>query len=158
MTGQFRDYHHEQAGFSLPLHELWQVTEQVPDCALVAAEPDGDPQHFSATVVVTLEQLDSGESLQAWVARSRQALQGRELNRLRVLDSEQTEIDGRPAHRLLSHYLHPGYGGVVLEQWQLAHGQWGYVVSCSTGALDYDELADFMAYTAQGLRIEGVPQ
>lgn len=131
----------------------WEVTEQVPDCALVAAEPSSNPEQLAANVVVTLEEI-GGQPLEQWVARSRDRLLDGTLDRLWILDSATTEIDGRPAQRTLSHYLHETHGGLNLEQWQLADQRRGYVISCSTAALDYDALADTTVRIAEGLRIE----
>jgi hypothetical protein len=38
------------------------------------------------------------------------------LDRLRVIDVDAGEINGLPARRALTHYLHGRFGGVSLEQ------------------------------------------
>lgn len=153
MDELFRTYHHAQAGFKIPVPAEWQVAEGVQGCALVAAEPAPESRGFVANIVVSVEPLGVDEPAEAWVARSRESLQDGRLNRLRLIDSEETEIGGATAWRTLSHYLHRPHGGVSLEQWQVAYDGWGFVVSCSTGALDYDAYADAMAYAAEGLQI-----
>lgn len=158
MSNEFRMYRHTSAGFRLPVPAEWEATEEIDGCALVAAEPAENPGRFAPNVVVTVEELHEGEPFDAWVLRSRQALQDESgSSRLRILDSGEMEISGAPAHRTLSHYLHSAAGGVNLEQWAVARAGWGYVVSCSTSALDYDDYTDLMAQIAEGLRIEGTP-
>lgn len=159
MSNELRAYRHTSAGFSLALPVEWEATEEVEWCALVAAEPTETPERFAPNVVVTIEELRRGESLGVWVQRSREALHGDEgLNRLRILDTGETEVSGSPAYRTLSHYLHRSAGGVNLEQWAVARNGWGYVVSCSAGALDYDDYAEVLAEIAESLRIEGPPR
>lgn len=158
MSNEFRTYRHTSAGFSISIPAEWEATEEVEWCALVAAEPTENPEHFVPNVVVTIEQLRQDDSLDVWVQRAREALHGEDkFNRLRILDAGETEISGSSAHRTLSHYLHRSAGGVNLEQWALAQSGWGYVVSCSTGALDYDDYVDVMAEVAEGLHIGRTP-
>ncbi|MGH3322448.1 MAG: hypothetical protein ACRDN9_20190 [Streptosporangiaceae bacterium] len=156
MSQKLQPYRNDEVGFSLPIPADWEVTEGVSGCAVVAVAPGEDLRHFRPNVVVTVERLPDGESLDAWTRRSREAL-GENLNQLQFFDTEETQIDSVPARRTLSHYLHRFHGGVNLEQWSAAKGGWGYVVSCSTAATDYDDLADVMVSIADGLRVEGVP-
>lgn len=152
MTLKLWPYRHSTAGFELPLPEGWERTENTLGCALLASEPLREP-HFSTNVVVTVERLDDGEGLEPWAQRSFQALQG-SLNRVRVIDLETVELDGRPAQRLLVHYLHGAFGGINLEQWLRTAGGFGYVVSCSTAALEYDDLWGLTSSMAEGLRLD----
>lgn len=153
MSEEFRTYRHKQAGFALPVPATWEVTEDVPECALVAAEPPDGQQEFRANIVVTVEDL-AGESPETWVQRSRDALTDVQA-KLLILDTEETEIGGTRAWRTLSHYLHQHGRGVALEQWAVAHDGVGYVLSCTMLATDYDAWADAMAYLAEGLHVEG---
>lgn len=66
-------------------------------------------------------------------------------------------MGGRPARRVLSHYVHRRFGGVNLEQWLVAAGPLGCVVSCSTAALEYADLADLMREVAEGLELQAGP-
>lgn len=148
MKQEFREYH-TQSGFTLPIPASWEASEEVDDCALVAMPPTGDPQAFRPNVVVTVEELVGGA--EAWVQLARHALSD-QLMQLRILDTEEITIGWQRAWRTLSNYMHPR-GSVNLEQWAMVHRGWGYVVSCSMSALDYDDLADTMAYIAEGLHI-----
>ncbi len=145
-------YRHSTLPFALVLPVGWQRTEDVDGCALVAVEPLRDDPRFHASAVVTAERLPGGAARETWVERSRDALR-ESLNRLRVIDLEVTEIGGIEARRTLAHYVHRDFGGVVLEQWALGEGSLGFVLSCSGGALEYDDLADLNHMLAAGLRL-----
>jgi hypothetical protein len=140
-------HRHSVAGFEIPVPAGWERTEDAEGCALVAVEPPRVEPHLRASVVVTIEPLPDD-----FEERSLAALR-ESLNRLRVIDDDRVEIGGRPARRVLSHYVHRQFGGVCLEQWLLAHEGLGYVVSCSTAALEYDDLWDLMNAVAEGLRV-----
>lgn len=152
MNDALESYHHPSAGFTLPLPAGWERDESVPGCALVSVEPRRDDEHFRANVVVTVEELGEGAELDGWADRSLGALE-ESLNRLSVIDRDETEIGDVPARRALTHYLHGQFGGVNLEQWSLVEGGRGYVVSCSTAALEYDDLWALTNAVAEGLRI-----
>ncbi len=91
----------------------------------------------------------AGESLDAWASRSLRAL-AEALHRHRLLDLAPVEIGGLVARRALSHYVNRVYGGVCVEQWLVPSG---HVVSCTTPALEYDDLFDLMQAVAEGLRV-----
>jgi hypothetical protein len=145
-------HRHSVAPFEIPVPSGWELTEDEPGCALVVVEPPRAEPHLRASVVVTIEELAEDEDLDAWARRSLAALE-ESVNRLRVIDEEPVQIAGRPARRALSHYAHREYGGVNLEQWLLAVGGLGYVVSCSTAALEYDDLHELLYAVAGGLSV-----
>jgi hypothetical protein len=139
---------HEDAGFELPIPAGWEVVRDREGCALIAVElPRAEP-HLRASIVVTLELLED----EGWEDRSLAALR-ESLNRLRVIDDEPVEVGGVAGRRVLSHYVHRAFGGVNLEQWLVRRGDRGYVVSCSTAALEYDDLWDLMTAAGEGLRL-----
>lgn len=151
MSDELETYRHPSVGFELPLPPEWERAEDVPGCALVAVEPPREDAHFRANVVVTIEALASGADLETWAGRSLDALR-ESLNRLRVIDIDSTEVGGVPARRALTHYLHGQFGGINLEQWSLVHRDLGFVVSCSSAALEYDDLWLLTNTIAEGLR------
>jgi hypothetical protein len=151
MSAVLEVHRHSVAGFEIPIPAGWERTEDEEGCALVAVEPPREEPHLRASVVVTIEvlgEVDPG----AWPDRSLAAVR-ESLNRLRAIDDDRVELDGRPARRVLSHYVHRRFGGVNLEQWLLASGGLGYVVSCSVAALEYDDLWDLTNAVAEGLRV-----
>jgi hypothetical protein len=152
MSDELESYRHPSAGFELPLPPDWERSENVHGCALIAVEPPRDDPHFRANVVVTVERLDGDAELESWAERSLAALRD-SLDRLRVIDLDSADVGGLPARRALTHYLHDRFGGVNLEQWSLVHGELGYVVSCSTAALEYDDLWALMNGVAEGLKV-----
>lgn len=142
-------HRHGGGGFELPLPVGWEWYENVEGCALVAREPERDDEHLRASVVVTVEQRVAGESLDAWASRSLRAL-AEALHRHRPLDLAPVEIGGLVSRRALSHYVNRVYGGVCVEQWLVPSG---HVVSCTTPALEYDDLFDLTHAVAEGLRV-----
>lgn len=144
-------YQHSVMGFEIPIPAGWEVTEKVQGTALVAVEPPRAEPHLRASAVVTVELLGDDADVTAWEERSVTALQD-SFNRLRIIDDERVTIDGHHARRVLSHYVHGQFGGVCLDQWMLVTGGAGFVVSCTTAALEYDDLWDLMATVAEGLR------
>ena len=151
MSGTLETYRHSVAGFEIPLPAEWERTEEQEGCALVAVEPPRAEPHLRASVVVTIEAPPAEQAFEAWTDRSVAAL-GESVNRLRIIDDDMVEIAGSPARRVLSHYVHREFGGVNLEQWLLAHEGLGYVISCSTAALEYDDLHDLMSAIAEGMQ------
>jgi hypothetical protein len=147
VSGVLEVHRHSVAGFEIPVPAGWERTENTDGCALVAVEPPRAEPHMRASLVVTIEPLRAD-----FEERSLAALR-ESLNRLRVIDDDRVEIGGRPARRVLSHYVHRVYGGACLEQWLLAHEGFGYVVSCTTAALEYDDLWDVTNAIAEGLRV-----
>ena len=145
-------HRHGGGEFELPLPVGWEWRENVEGCALLALEPPRDDEHLRATVVVTVERLVAGEALDAWAERSLAALEDT-LHRHRLIDVTPAEVGGRPARRALSHYVHRAYGGACLEQWLVPAGELGHVVSCTTAALEYDDLFELMHAVADGLRL-----
>ena len=152
MSIELETYRHPAAGFELPLPPAWERNENVEGCALVAVEAPREDLHFRANVVVTIERLAGGTELEAWADGSLVALR-ESLNRLRVIDLDAAEIAGCPARRALTHYVHGQFGGVNLEQWSLVHGELGFVVSCSSAALEYDDLWLLTSAVAEGLSL-----
>lgn len=145
-------HRHGGDAFELPLPTGWEWYENVEGCALVSREPIRDDEHLRATVVVTVERLTEGESLDAWAHRSVGAL-GEALHRHLLIDLGEVEIGGREGRRVLSHYVNREYGGVCVEQWLVPAGEFGYAVSCTTPALEYDDLFELMHAIAEGLRV-----
>jgi hypothetical protein len=156
MSAVLERHRHSAAGFAMPVPAGWERTEDAPQCALVAVEPRRHDGHLRASVVVTVEERGADEAPDAWADRSLATLRA-SLNRLRVVDDEVVAVGGRRARRVLSHYVHRRFGGVNLEQWLVAAGPLGYVVSCSAPALEYDDLADLMHEVAEGLELEDGP-
>lgn len=148
---------HTHAGglFSLPLPTMWLIRENVLGAALICAEI-AEPGQPAPNVVVTVESM-SGMPLEQWTAQARDSVVA-ELERARVIDEEAARLGDLPGRRTLIHHLDHEVGGVVLEQWVAAHRDWGLVLSCTCGALEYDDLADVFATIAAGFAThEGRP-
>ena len=141
--------HRHAVGFELPLPAGWEVSENVDGCALVAVEPARRDPHLRASVVVTVEVV--GDDAAGWPDRSLAAVR-ESLIRYRLIDDEELDIGGRRARRVLGHYVHAGFGGVNLEQWLIVHAGRGYVISCTTAALEYDDFWDLTRAVAEGFQ------
>src|SRR5918995_6079666 len=126
-------HRHGGDAFELPLPTGWEWYENVEGCALVSREPMRDDEHLRATVVVTVERLEGGESLDAWARRSVDAL-AEALHRHLVIDLGEVEVGGREGRRVLSHYVNRVYGGVCVEQWLGAPGGVCYAGAWTTAA------------------------
>lgn len=153
---ELRSHRHSTVGFTLPLPESWEAVENLHGTALIAIEPPRPPL-FRANVNVTVEEAPTGAELEDWVSRSLEQL-ARVTEGLYLIDREHTEIDGLTAIRSLCHHVDPEHGGVALEQWTLLAGPHAYVISASTAAPDYDELADLMNRVAEGFAAPEQPE
>lgn len=149
-------HHHSTVGFALALPESWEAAEDLYGAALIAIEPPRPPL-FRANVNVTVEEARKGAELDDWVDRSLDQL-ARVTEDLYLIDREHTEINGLTAIRSLAHHVDPEHGGVVLEQWTLLSGPYAYVISASTAAPDYDDLADLMNRVAEGFTAPEQPE
>jgi hypothetical protein len=142
-------YRHPGAGFSLALPQAWERVEDTEGVALIAIEPERPPW-FRANLVVTIEVLGADMDLSRWT-KAGHGLLDQTLERPLLLDLEQTQIGGRPAHRTLVHHT-TETGAVTMEQWTLTEGTLGYSVTASAGTLEYDDLADLFATVAASFR------
>jgi hypothetical protein len=145
-------HRHGGEAFALPLPVGWEWRENAEGCALIAVEPPRADEHLRPSVVVTVEPLVAGETVDAWTARSLEAL-GESLHHHRLLDVQSVEVGGRAARRALSHYVNRVFGGVCVEQWLVPVGEVGYVVSCTTPALEYEDLFEVMHVVGEGLTV-----
>ena len=152
MSEALETHRHSISGFELPVPAGWERSEEIEACALVAVEPPrGDP-HLRANVVVTLEVVAEDEDLEGWTLPSLAALR-ESLLQAQVRDVEARESGVVPPRRALTHNLHADHGGAALEQWLLLHRGLGMVISCTTAALEYDDLFDLTHAIAAGLRL-----
>lgn len=144
-------HRHDAGGFDLPLPLDWEVSHDIPDCAVVCAARRSSPQ-VPPHIAVTVMERDEAEPVGDWAARCRGELV--EALGLRVIDVEHTQIAELPAYRTLFHHVHPRFGGVCLEQWAVPARDRCYVISCLAGALDYESVADVFQQVATGLRVK----
>jgi hypothetical protein len=131
---------HPTLGFTIPVPAAWELVDDAPGVALIAVEPERDGW-FRSNVVVTLEHLAPGSTLDAWTA-SGEGLLEQALHRYLRLDDELMVIDGRQARRTLSHHTTPDNHAVTMEQWSMVEGCSAYTVTASAATLAYDGLAD----------------
>jgi hypothetical protein len=142
---------HEADGVSLALPDGWPVVGEELGAVVAVAEPYRDGR-FTANIVVSRHETAEGESEVDWVGRV-VAETAAEVPRMRLIDAEDLEIDGRPCARVLAHYPLPEFGGVVVEQWMVLEPGAPLLVSCTVAATEYDERADLFAEVAHGVRL-----
>jgi hypothetical protein len=128
MTMRLAGYRHPTAGFTVPLPIAWERVEDTEGVALISRELERFPW-FRANLVVTIEQLPVDMDLDGCVEAGLGQLEPA-LQRWLLLDLEQTEIGGRPAHRTLGHHL-TEMGAVTMEQWTLVEAALGYTLTAS---------------------------
>ncbi len=148
MSERLVGYRHPGLDFGLPLPSQWERVEDAQQgVPLVALEPDRGPW-FRANAVVTVEGLAPGMDLAGWQEHALTLL-GRTLREFILIDTEATEVGGRPARRTLAHHATEA-GAVTLEQWATVARGLGFTLSTSVGTLEYDDLADMFAAMAAG--------
>lgn len=155
MTRPWVTHGHDEAGFELALPSGWPVDREVDGCALACTEPPpagSPPTYLPPSIVVTVDELARDEPFHGWVERFRASLL-QTYNQLRLIDMEETTLGDVTAHRTLSHYQHSVAGGVCTDQWCIPALGRAYVITCSSGALEYDEFADTFQRVAAGFRL-----
>ena len=158
MAATLVTHRHAELGFEIDLPAGAEVDEATPGVALVAAERAEAlvPGDFRPNLTVVAEDLPEPLDLAAYVATSL-AAQEDALEGFRLLDREEVEVAGRPAVRTLCHHRLGDAFAVVAEQWRLVDGTRGWVVTASSDALGYDQVADVMAEAATSLVLPGRP-
>lgn len=130
----------------------WETRREGDGATIVMTETRGD--HAAATIMVTIADRTQDESSVAWAQHVVASL-GERIPRMRVIDLEDTEVDGRWARRVLSHHPHRRHGGLVLERWLVPDGSRGIALTCSVPTPGYDERADLFAAVAARLELGG---
>jgi hypothetical protein len=141
---------HPSLGFSIELPPGAEVLDAPPGIALVAAEPREEAgDGFRANLVVTAEELPPDiDSAEVYTDASVIAQAG-SLVDFRLIDRDaMTLAGGMPATRVLGHHDVDGQA-VAVDQWCVVSGGRAYSVTASCWALDYDELADTFAASAE---------
>jgi hypothetical protein len=144
------DYRHPTARFALALPDGWDLIEEMEGIALVALEPRS-AAGFQANLVVTIERLAPGMTLDNWAAAAIDQLPDH-LAYWQMIDQEPATGNGPPGHRILAHHVVDGRIAVTMEQWLRVESQLGYTITASVGTADYGRLARLFATVAAGFR------
>ncbi|MDQ3485073.1 MAG: hypothetical protein M3445_06635 [Actinomycetota bacterium] len=153
--GSWTTHRDDEHGFAVSLPTDWPVDEEVDGCVLVCVEPPPAgtaPTYLPPSIVVTIDELPDDEPFNSWLSRFRVSL-AESYDKLRLIDLEDTSLGDAPAYRTLFHYLHGVVGGVCTDQWCIPAPGRVYVVTCSSGALEYDDFADTFRGVAGGFRL-----
>ncbi len=133
----------------------WETERDVAGALLSCTQPPptGDrPTYLPPSILVTFDKLPDGTTFDSWLQDYRQSLV-EFYDRLRLIDTEEIALGDVAAFRTLSHYLHQVVGGVCTDQWCIEGQRRVYVITCSSGALQYDDFADTFARVASGFSV-----
>ena len=162
--GPLVGYRHPN-GMTLPLPAGWEhVEDPRPDVALIAVEPAAPPGSgepgFRPNLVVTVDQLPSGQDLEEWQAATEKMLPSM-LTEYLPIDLERLEIGGVAAIRRLAHHRSQAGTSVTMEQWTTVvpavggASLAGWSLTASTATDAYAGLADLLAEMAGRWRPPG---
>ena len=141
---------HSRLGFAVELPEGSEVHEDVDAAVLLALEPMRDAG-FRANIAITLDALEGDVELDRFTDAALE-VQDRLLHDFVVLDRGYAPVGGRPATRTLGHHDLDGLA-LCVEQWRLVDGRDGWTLTATSWALDYDEVADALAASAESLEL-----
>lgn len=147
------DYQHPSGAFTLPLPEQWERIDDVEGVAVVAVEPPRGPW-FRANLVVTIGQLQPPAAVPDWQDETLQLLR-HTLHDFVLIDVADGELAGAPARRTLAHHTiedEEAVNAVVMEQWAVVAGGFGFTLTASVAALEYADYADLFHRVAAGFR------
>ena len=141
---------HSRLGLAVELPDGSEVREDEGGAVLLALEPPRDAG-FRANLTVTADALEPGAELEAFTGAAL-AYQERALHDFVLLDRGYALVGGRPATRTLAHHDLDGLA-LCIEQWRVVAGGTGWTVTATAWALDYDEVADALAGSAESLEL-----
>lgn len=139
--------------FSLGLPQDWQVLlDSHPGVPFVGVAPEPDAWGFRTNVVVTVERLDHGTTLEFWQAGADQALPTTPTDYL-LLDLQPVPVGELAGLRRLAHH-DAGGRAVTMEQWTVLDARCGFTITASASTLAYPVVADRFAQIAGTFQIE----
>jgi hypothetical protein len=145
-------YRHPELGFELALPDGVAASDDVPGIALLLRpREDPEPPTFRPSLTVVAEELAGDSTLEGYAGASLRD-QHRLLRSHHLLDVVTTSLGPRPAVRSLAHHNVDGEA-VTIEQWRLLDGRLGYVLTASCATLDFGELGESLASTAESFRL-----
>lgn len=134
--------------FALALPRDWHVhLDSYTDVPLVGVTPEPDAWGFRTNVVVTVERLDQGTTVESWQASADQVLPTT-LNDYLLLDLQPAPIGEHTGLRRLAHH-DAGGRAVTMEQWTVLDAGCGFTLTASTSTLAYPAVADRFAQIAE---------
>lgn len=146
-----RTRHADSRGFSLELPTDWQVhVDPQPDLALVAIAPEPDPWGFRSNVVVTVERLDRGITLQSWQDGAEATLPEVLVDFL-LIDRQDVYAGERAGICRLAHH-DAGGRAITMQQWACLAERHGCTVTASVSTLAFPQLADELAAIGESFR------
>lgn len=147
------EYRHRRLELGIAVPDGWELAEDTLGTALIAVEPDLDPPRFRPNLVVTVDELVPGVTVQQWHAQGLELL-CQQLTSFWAIDLETTEVGGRPVCRTLSHHTTES-GAITMEQWLRFDAQHCYTLTGSVGTLEYPGYFELFRSIAASLRLPG---
>lgn len=139
--------HEDPRGFAVSLPPDWQMlVDPRADVALAGLHPEVDPWGFRTNVLVTLDDLDRGMTVQAWQAGADKLLPTVMVDYL-LLDRQDVHVGPRAGVRRLAHHASDGHS-LTMEQWAVIDGRRGFTLTATVSTLAYPRLADLLAQLA----------
>lgn len=138
-------YEHPHAGFSLTVPMPFAILEEAADRAILGLDAPGD-----STLVLMVEALPGDMRADELAGAGLEAL-ARELGAFRLIDRASAGIGGERGVRTLSSHVADGRA-MTLEQWRLAAGGEGLILTGSCPTLEYSALAEVFDAVAASLR------
>lgn len=141
---------HSRLGLALELPDGSEVREDADGAVLLALEPLRDAG-FRANLTITTDALEPGAELDPFTDAAL-GFQERALHDFVLLDRAHALVAGRPATRTLAHHDLDGLA-LCIEQWRVVADGTGWTVTATAWALDYDEVADALAASAESVEL-----
>lgn len=150
-------YRHSNAGFSVPAPRDWLLREDPQDkvAAVIVAPEDGD--EFRPNMVVTVDDLEPGQSLLAW-QEFVESVSPKMLDGYLLIDTEVRTLRGHDVFRRLAHHANPDGVALTMDQWSTVRGNVGYTLTTTAETMEFQQTAGMFAAIAGGFRMDGDPE
>lgn len=150
-------YRHANAGFSVPAPRDWLLQEDPQDkVAVVIVAPErGDD--FRPNMVVTVDELEPGQTLQAWQDFV-ESINPQMLDRYLLIDTEVRTLRGHDVFRRFAHHANPDGVALTMDQWSTVRGNTGYTLTTTAETMELQQTAGMFAAIAGGFRMDGDPE
>ena len=142
-------YYHRGEGFAMPVPRTWVLREDPQEkVAVVVAEPEAD-DGFRANLVVTVDRLEPGQSLDDW-QQFTEEVSPRLLDDYVLLDTELQDNGGFAVFRRLAHHVNHDGVPLTMEQWATVRGSRGYTLTATEMTMRLPYSAGLFATVAKG--------
>lgn len=156
-TDQLALYRDPDHGFAIPAPRTWLMRKNPQESIAVIFVAPPEHDDFRPNVVVTVDDLESGQTLESWQDFV-DSVSPRMLDQYVVLDNENIERNGRRVHRRLAHHMNAEGTALTMEQWATVRGNVGYTVTTTAETMELHDSAALFAAIARGFHLDGDEQ